>query len=124
MRIKLIAVGIQFLDDNPDTKTTHSYRWKTTKTQWTGIRLMAADTQKKNFSSRAETSCSHPQGMKKTLQMGKSLKTASTLWTNFGLMAVSQRTTKPRVVVEQQTDVCLKATSVQRTDPSLMAVLQ
>ena len=56
--------------------------------------------------------------------MGKSLETASTQRTDFGLMAVSQRKAMPRVVVEQQTEVHLKATSTQRMDSDLMAVLQ
>ena len=56
--------------------------------------------------------------------MGKSLKTASTQRTNFGLMAVTQQTVKPRVVTEQQIDVYLKAISAQRTDSSLMTILQ
>ena len=56
--------------------------------------------------------------------MGKSLDTANIHRTNFGLMAMLQRTTKPKVVAEQQTNICLKATSAQRTASGLMVVLQ
>ena len=77
-----------------------------------------------NFGLRAEACYSHPQGLRKALKMGKSLKIDSTQRTNFGLMAMSQRMTKPRIVAEQQIDVCLKATRAQRTNSSLMAMLQ
>ena len=54
----------------------------------------------------------------------KSLKNANAQQTNFGLMAVLQRTVKPRVVAEYQTTTCLQATSAQWTDHGLMVVLQ
>ena len=38
--------------------------------------------------------------------MGKSLITASTQRTDFGLIAVSQQMTKLKVVAEQQTNTC------------------
>ena len=90
----------------------------------TGIRLMAADTQWMDIGSRVEANGSHPQGLRKALQMDKSLETTSTQRKDFGLMAVSQRTAMPRIIVEQQTDVRLKATSAQRMNFNLMAALQ
>ena len=41
--------------------------------------------------------------LKRARQMGKSLITASTQWTDSGLMVVSQQKIMPRVVTEQQT---------------------
>ena len=51
--------------------------------------------------------------------MGKSLITASTQWTDFGLMAVSQRIAMLRVVAEQQTNTCpqvISAVDIVRFD--------
>ena len=56
--------------------------------------------------------------------MGKSLITASTQWTDSGLMAVSQRAVIPRVVTEQQTNTYPRVIIVQWIDSGLMAVLQ
>ena len=56
--------------------------------------------------------------------MGKSLLTASTQWRDFGMMAMSQQMTMPRVVAEQQTNTYPQVISAQRTDSGLMAVLQ
>ena len=49
---------------------------------------------------------------------------ASMQRTNSSLMVVSQWTTKPRVVAEQQTNTCPRVISAQWTDSGLMAMLQ
>ena len=85
---------------------------------------MAAGTQRTIFGSMAEANCSHPQGLRKALHIGKSLKTASMQWTDSGLMAMLQQTATLRVAAEQQIDVCLRATNAHQTGSGLMAVLQ
>ena len=73
-----------------------------------------------DFGPRAETNFY----LNRAQQMGKSLITGSTQRTDFGLMAVSQCTTIPRVVAEQETNFCPQVISAQRTNPCLMTVLQ
>ena len=57
---------------------------------------MAAGIRHANFNPRVETDLY----IKRARQMGKSLLTASTQLTDFGLMAVSQRIIMLRVVAE------------------------
>ena len=59
MGIRPMAVGIQCLSDNSEIKTTHLYYWKMTKKQWSGIKPIAADTQRANFNLRAEANYSY-----------------------------------------------------------------
>ena len=77
-----------------------------------GIRLMATGTQRTNFGSRAKAGLSHPQGLKRALQIGKSLETASMQRTDFSLMAMLQWTAMPRVVAEQQVNTCAHVISM------------
>ena len=72
-----MAISIRCLGDNLDTADGD---------QTDGYRHSADE-----FSSRAEANYSHPQGLRKALQMGKSLETTSMQRTDFGLMAVLQR---------------------------------
>ena len=65
-----------------------------------GNRPMATGTQHMNFDPSAKINLY----LKQARQMYKSLIIASKQRTNFGLMAVPQRTTMPRVVTEQQTN--------------------
>ena len=58
---------------------------------------MAVGTQGMDFGPKAETNLYLKQAQK----IGKSLTTARTQQTNFGLMAVSQRTAMSRVIAEQ-----------------------
>ena len=57
---------------------------------------MAAGIRHTNFGPRVETDLY----LKRAQQIGKSLITASTQWTDFGLMALSQHTAMPKVVTE------------------------
>ena len=59
-----------------------------TKRQWIGIRPMATGTRHADFSPTNETN----SYLKRSRKMDKSLITASTQRTDFGLMAVSQWT--------------------------------
>ena len=58
---------------------------------------MAVSTRSVDFGLKVETNLY----LKGVRQMGNSLIHASTQRIDFGLMAVSQRTTMPRVIVEQ-----------------------
>ena len=91
-----------YLSDNLDTGVIHPFQRKMTKRQWTGNRLMAIGPRRTDFNPKAETNLY----LKRVRQMSKSLITASTQWTNFDLMAVSQRTTMLKVVAEQRTNTC------------------
>ena len=81
---------------------------------------MAAGTWCANFGPKAQTYFY----FKRARQMGKSLIIANMQWIDFGLMAVSQWTTMPKVVAKQQLNTCPQIISAQRTDSGLMAVLQ
>ena len=67
------------------------------------IRLMAAGTRHVDFGPRVETNFY----LKQARQMGKSLITASTQLTDFGLIAVLQWTLMPMVVANRQTYLTL-----------------
>ena len=51
---------------------------------------MVAGAQQMNSSLKAKADCSHPQGLRRALQMGKSMKTASTQQTDSSSRAVLQ----------------------------------
>ena len=104
-----IAACTQYLGDDLDTGAIYLSQRKTAKRQPTGIKLMAVGTRHVNFSLRAKTN----SYLKRGQQMGKSLINANTQWIDFGLMAVSQQTTMPRVVAEQQTNTCPQVISAQ-----------
>ena len=94
---RLMAACTHYSGDDLDTKAIHPSQQKMTKRQHVGIRLMVAGTRHADFDPRAETKFY----LKRARQMGKSLITASTQWTDFSLIAVWQRMVMLRVVTEQ-----------------------
>ena len=104
-----VAAHTQYSGDDLDIKVIHPSQRKMTKRQQTRNKLMVADTQHADFDPRAETDLY----LKRARQKGKSLITTSTQQTYFGLMVMSQRTTIPRVVFEQQTNTCPQVISTQ-----------
>ena len=105
---KLVAVCTQYSGDNLNIEVTHPSQRKMIKRQRTVNRLMVVGTRRADFGPKAETNIY----LKLVRQMGKSLITASTQWTNFSLMIMSQRTAMPKVVAEQQTNTCPQVISV------------
>ena len=118
--IKPMIVGARRSGDNLDTEVIHSYQQKMITMQRMVIRLMVACAQRMDPSPKAEAN----HYMREAWQKGKSMKNASTQQTNFDLMVVLQRTIKPRVGVEHQTTIYLRATRAQWTNHGLMVVLQ
>ena len=92
----LVAACTRCSIDNLDTTVMHLFQRKMSKRQWTRIKPMVVDTRHADFSLRAKTNLY----LKRAGQMGKSLIIASMQQTDFDQIAVSQRTTMPRVVVE------------------------
>ena len=97
---RLEVACTRYLGDNLDTRAIHPSQWEMTKRQRTGNRLMASGIRRGDFDLKAEINLYLKRGRK----MGKSMITASTQQTDFGLMAVWQRTIMLRVVAEQRTN--------------------
>ena len=87
-----MAACTQYLGDDLDTKAIHPSQWKTTKKQRMRIRPMAIGTRYANFGPRSKTNFY----LKRAQEIGKSLITASTQWTDSGLIAVLQWTVIPK----------------------------
>ena len=81
-----MAVYTRYTGDDPSPRVIHSSKWKTTKRQRTGISLMATGTQCVDLGPRDETKTY----LKRAWKIGESLISASTQWTDPGLMAMSQ----------------------------------
>ena len=92
-----MAACTQYSGDDLDITAIYHSRRRTIKRQRTRIKPMVVGTQHEDFGPRAKTNFY----LKRARQMGKSLITARTQQTHFGLMAMSQWTAMPRVITEQ-----------------------
>ena len=79
-----MVIGAQRSGDNLGTEAMHSHQRKVTKMQQTGIKPMAASTQRTDSGPRAEAN----HNIRKVQRKGKSLKNVSTQRADHNLMAV------------------------------------
>ena len=104
-----VATRTRYPGDYLDIEVIHPSQQKMTKRQHTGDRPMTAGARRADFDPKAETKLY----LKRGLQMGKNLITASTQRMDFSLMAVLRWTAMSRAVAKQQINTYPQVISAQ-----------